>query len=140
MISFDEIVPDIIKIIHNQLDFICQLNLKLTSTYFNTWEITNLLGNIPNRSKLTIKILESYPHIIKLDARHTKIFSISNLPNLQLLDISDNCAVCNDSLEKLSNLTELSISNNKYIINIDHMIHLHTLYASDFVESKQLHR
>ena len=62
------IPSDIIKIIHDQLNFISQVNLRLASKSFAKNPITNLSRNVPYVHKLTDTILISYGNITKLCA------------------------------------------------------------------------
>lgn len=110
--TIDQLPSDIIKIIHNQLDFIDQCNLRLVSAYFTMYEITNLLDNVPNVDRLTDAICQSYPMCTKLNAtNNNKITNINHLVNL----------------------TELNTFNNDKITDFTHLINLRILYyGNDF--------
>lgn len=70
IIRFDNLVSDIVKTIHRELNFPTQVNLRLVSTNFTKYPITNLFDDVPNKYKLTDDILKSYPHVIKLDTNN----------------------------------------------------------------------
>lgn len=134
MISLDQLPSDIIKIIHNELDFIGQKNLKLISIAFIKYPITNLLDNVPNRLNLTDEKLKSYPHIIKLNIdRNKKIKNISDLMHLQILNISSSYEY---TIASLTNLTKLSINRTGKIIyiktmeSINHLVNLRELHIT----------
>jgi hypothetical protein len=143
IIYLDELVSDIIKIIYDQLDFVCQVNLRLVSMYFAKYPITNLFDNVPNKYNLTDTILTSYPFITKLNINYnTRITDINHLTNLQILSAWYDCGIdlngiklLNDHkinnicIMGLTNLTELNIIGNEKITNINHLINLRTLNA-----------
>lgn len=107
MILLNHLPSDIIKLVHNKLDFIHQRNLRLVSREFIKYPITNLLDNVPNVSKLTDEILKSYSSIVKLNAHYNdKIININCLLRLTTLDVSGGFCTINVSL--LTNLTKLN--------------------------------
>ena len=124
------LIPDITYIIYNQLDFITQSNLRLVSKDFAKYPITNLFDNVPNKYKLTDKILKSYLRVIKLNASHNnKITNVNHLINLRILHVRGNCGIGDDGLNRLTNLTELDAGNNNEITNVNHLINLRILYS-----------
>lgn len=131
MIYLNQLVSDIIKIIHNQLDFPSQCNLRLVSTRFLIFPITNLFDNVPNINRLTNAICQSYPHTIKLNSNYNrKIMDINQLINLQILYAMPNkCGIDNDGIKHLTNLTELYVADNCKITDINHLINLRILNA-----------
>lgn len=98
-IHLDQLVPDIIQHIFDELDFITQLNLKLTST---SHAITNLLDNIPNEKNLTDEILKLYPNIIKLNIGSKQVTHIDHLVNLRILRLGSNSMITNDYINLLA--------------------------------------
>lgn len=142
---FNYLPSDIIKIIHNQLDFFSQSNLRLASKYFVENPITNLShdssrdrlkssGNSPSMNELfnlTNVILKLYPFVTKLNIAHNEdVTDISHLVNLQILNASGySCGINNNSLLSLTNLTELNTHNNSKITDVNHLIKLRTLNA-----------
>ena len=122
------LIPDIIYIIYNQLDFINQSNLRLVSKDFTKYPITNLFDNVPKKYKLTDIILKSYPFIIKLNAgNNKKITNVNHLINLQILNAEGGCGIDNRGLRSLTNLTELDASCNIKITDVKHLINLRIL-------------
>ena len=116
MILLNHLPLDIIKLVHNELDFIHQRNLRLVSTEFKKLHITNLLDNVPNVSKLTDKILKLYPFIIKLNAHYNdKISNTNHLLRLTTLDVSGGFCTINVSL--LTNLTKLDAGKSPWSRN-----------------------
>lgn len=131
-IKLDDLPPDIIRIIYSQFDFPTQLNLKLTSKIFVTYPITNLLNNLPDTYCLTDQILKSYPDINRLKISDKSFIAhISPLSILTTLHIKGNMSKVIDSTIKfLTNLTELSITENKKITDINCLTNLRTLYSN----------
>ena len=128
------LVPDIVYIIHDQLDFIGQHNLRLVSKNFTKYPITNLYDGVLYKYQysLTDKILKSYPFVIKLDVSYNnKITNINYLINLRILCADNNCGIDDDGLSRLTNLTELDADNNNKITNVNHLINLRILHAKD---------
>lgn len=121
---------NIIKIIHNDLDFHSQKNLRLTSEIFIKYPITNLSDNGANQ-KLTPEILKLYPHAIRLEVSYNeKISDVNYLTNLQIL-CAGGWSGINNNISSLTNLTKLDVFGNKNITDINHLINLQTLNASD---------
>lgn len=121
---------DIIKIIHNDLDFRSQKNLRLTSEIFIKYPITNLSDNATNQ-KLTPEILKLYPHAIRLEVSYNeKISDVNYLTNLQIL-CAGGWSGINNNISLLTNLTKLDVFGNKNITDINHLINLRILNASD---------
>jgi hypothetical protein len=122
---------DIIKNIHNELDFRAQKNLRLTSEIFVKYPITNLSDNATNQ-KLTPALLKLYPHAIRLEvAYNEKISDVNYLTNLQILCAGGWSGVNNRSISSLTNLTKLNVFGNKNITDINHLTNLQVLNASD---------
>jgi hypothetical protein len=181
--TIDQLPADIIRSIHNQLNFIDQCNLRLVSTYFTMYQITNLLDNVPNVTNLTDAICQSYPMCTKLNAVNNnnitnvnhlvnlielninnnnkitdfshlinlqilyckgkckmfmsssdddeKLINLNHLINLRILHCVGDCEIDNNSISRLTNLTELNCSKNEYITNINHLVNLKILRAED---------
>lgn len=130
MIHFDQLVPDIIYIITNQLDFVGQKNFRTISTNYIKYPITNLSTNVPNREKITDSILKLYPYITKLNVTDNEnVTNINHLIYLRKLNASGACRINNSGIIDLTNLTKLNISYNEKITDIDHLINLQILHA-----------
>jgi hypothetical protein len=130
VIYFDQLVSDIITIIHNQLNFPNQVHLRLVSKNFTKYPITNLFDGVPHVYKLSNHILKSYPFIIKLNAwDNKKITDVNHLKSLQILAANNNCGIDNQGISALTNLISLNVTGNKKITDINHLINLRILYA-----------
>ena len=138
-----KLIADVIILIFNNLDFYSQKNLKLTSKFFGNYSITNLFDETI-REKLTSKILKIYPNVIKLDITGNQyIYEINDLIKLKILHINDifypaiqggdnfelRCKINNDGISRLTNLTELSIDNNKLINDLNKLVNLQKISA-----------
>lgn len=160
--TIDLLPSDIIRSIHNELDFVSQCNLRLASTYFTLFPITNLFDNVPNISNITNTILKLYPMITKLNAFNNekitdfthlinlqildcgndfelfpidhddKIIDINHLKNLRILHCSGECEIHNSSIALLTNLTELYCTDNPYITDVNHLVNLKILHANNY--------
>lgn len=137
---FIQLPVDIIRLVHNELDFIGQKNLRLASHIFTAYPITNLLDNVPNLNKLTGKILKSYPFLTALNISHSyrmgrrenyrpAIININHLVNLKILNIEDCDKINNNGISLLTNLIELNVNNNRQITDINHLVKLRILHA-----------
>lgn len=122
IIHLDQLPPDVIYYINSLLDFPSQTNLTSTSTYFKKYPITNLFDNLSTTEmlNLTNNIFKSlYPRTLKLrimskygHKSKIKIFDAQDLININTLYIWGNCKISNNiHIDKLTNLTELSIIN-----------------------------
>jgi hypothetical protein len=132
VVKLDDLPQDIIEIIYAQFDFPSQLNLKSASKHFVMYPITNLSDNLPETYCLTDQILKLYPQISKLKISDKSfILHISPLSILTTLHIKGNMSKVIDSTVKfLTNLTELSITSNKKITDINCLTNLRTLYSN----------
>lgn len=113
----DNLLLDIGFIIFNQLDFIDQCVLRLVSTYFLNYPITNLMDRVPNKQRLNNTILKLYPYVVKLDAYNNyTITDISHLKHLKVLNAGYKSGICD--VANLINLTELHTNDHNPIKNI----------------------
>ena len=127
-------ISDTLKIIFNFCDFMSQLSLASTCTYYrNNLHIIDLF-NIDNKylQKLThvISQFAIFEKVIYLNARNNwKITNVSHMKSLQILYASGDCGINQQGIEGL-NLLEFNASNNSKITNISQMKSLQILYAN----------
>lgn len=128
MINLEQLPSDIINNIYDQLNFKSKINLKFVTHFFAKYPITNLL-DAPYK-KLTNDILKLYPLCIKLNIYDCLgVSEISHLTNLQVL-YANNCCIRNCELKVLTNLTQLDVSNNERIVNLNRLTKLKILRAN----------
>lgn len=129
MINLKQLPSDIINNIYDQLNFKSKINLKFVTHFFAKYPITNLL-DAPYK-KLTNDILKLYPLCIKLNIFWgPNMPEISHLTNLQVL-YANTCGIRNCELKVLTNLTQLDVSNNERIVNLNRLTNLKILRATN---------
>lgn len=132
-ITLAQLPSDIIKAVHNELDFPSQLNIKLISKNFAKYSITNLLDDVPNILLPNIyKILNLYSSVTKLKITISGILrkNIFNTISANLKVLHINGRINNDNISILTNLTELDMSCNNEITDLNRLTNLQILRTS----------
>ena len=79
---------------------------------------------------LNQKIIERYPHVMKLDANYNpRIEDVTHMMNLKILYASGDCGIDQNGIKGL-NLEKLNAENNEKIEDVSHMKNLKILCAS----------
>jgi hypothetical protein len=123
MSGFAILLPELVQIIFNQLDFLGQVNFRLVSKFFATnYPITNL-NEIHH--KITNKFLQLYPSCTNLHIGYPESSpNLNRMTNLITLHARFCYKLTNNDISNLTNLTKLYIGYNGKINNINHMTNL----------------